>query len=91
MGSKLCTEMRTALGGLRTTAASELIPHIPQVTLAPLMAAIVDLELKLTQVDKVKSGAARWEPWMGDWSPKAGKEAERPVLAVVNTIKKFSR
>ena len=91
LGKKLVEKMKKALGPWKATLAMPEIGHVSGVTLAPLIEIVEKTEEQLLLAQRTADGRAPFAAWMGDWSPKAGKEAEKPVLAVLNTLKKFAR
>ena len=89
LATKALLKIRRALGLLKITVSSPQIVHVPQHTVAPLAQVISDWENKIQVLNRVVAGRTPWGPSMGDFNPKEGKAAEKPVLVMVGALDKF--
>ena len=50
--------------------------------------AIVDLECKIKELERVERIGLAWQIGMGEFDPKPGKSAEKAVVAILATLGK---
>ena len=89
LAGAVAAKIKKALLPLKTTVTNPNIIHVPSVTLDPLAMVIKDYEHRLACLERVEAGTLQWDPKMMVFSPKDGKAAEKPVVAILSAMAKY--
>ena len=90
MASAENTKVKKALASLTQTLQKPLICHVPSVTMDPLLKIVQEYEHRIKSLEQIVEGNAAWNPALANFSPKAGLEAQKPVIAILTAMKKFT-
>ena len=90
MASAENTKVKKAMASLTQTLQKPLICHVPQVTMEPLLKIVQEYQHRIKSLEQIVEGSAAWNPALANFSPKAGLDAQKPVIAILAAMKKFT-
>ena len=90
MASSENVKVKKALASLTQTLQKPLICHVPSVTMEPLLKIVQEYQHRIKSLEQIIAGTAAWNDALANFSPKAGLDVQKPVIAILTAMKKFT-